>query len=139
VIDTPVDSLEIDQLKRRFTTVCSLRSRHRSGRSAIKNLRDGYHLRYHADAALHRLDDSKVLWRDGCHLTWIHMRGVAGRVESREWTPFEGASHGGSRACVRSSRRISSTKMADARQIGTDDAITRRAPMLVGFYVLAAS
>jgi len=67
VIDTPVDSLEIDQLKRRFTNGLLLTIKTSVWAVGIKNLRDGYHLRYHADAALHRLDDSKVLWRDGCH------------------------------------------------------------------------
>jgi hypothetical protein len=67
VIDTPVESLEIDQLRQRFSNGLVLTIKTSNWAVAIKNLRDGYHLRYHADAALHRLDDSKVLWRDGCH------------------------------------------------------------------------
>jgi hypothetical protein len=67
VIDTPVDSLEIDQLKQRFGSGLLLTIKTSIWAVAIKNLRAGYRVSYHADAALHRLDDDKLLWRDGCH------------------------------------------------------------------------
>lgn len=67
VIDAPVDSLEIDQLKHRFGNGLLLTIKTSSWAVAVKNRRDGYHVRYDVDATLHRLDDNKVLWRDGCH------------------------------------------------------------------------
>lgn len=67
VIDTPVDSLELDQLKQRFGTGLLLTMKTSNWAVVIKNLRDGYRVRYDADATLYRLDDNKLLWRDGCH------------------------------------------------------------------------